>query len=199
MPTPNGRAAIVSQPAVPPTAETQSAVPQFDQAEAAAGLGLLQLQANASDPMSQPGWVKRRVEKLEFLDTRAVRWEISVDFEVPENAPSVHRGGEKFHLVPIHSLTKVNLITFDLRDEKSATVWLPTSLETTQLLQAALVYWASDNLGIEARDLPGQLVTDLGRIISSQLSEAQGRSARPADRLQSDHRPAPVTAGQAAG
>ncbi len=146
-------------------------MPQFDQAEAAAGLGLLQLQAKASDPVSQPGWIKRRVEKLEFLDTRAVRWEISVDFEVPENAPSIHRGGEKFHLVPIHSLTKVNLITFDLRDEKSATVWLPTSLETTKLLQAALVYWACENLGIEARDLPGQLVTDLGRIISAQLSE----------------------------
>jgi hypothetical protein len=58
----------------------------FDDTEAAAGLALLQLQAKASDPMSQPGWVKRRVEKLEFLDTRAVRWEISVDFEVPESS-----------------------------------------------------------------------------------------------------------------
>ena len=136
-----------------------------------AGLALLQLQAKASDPMSQPSWVKRRVEKLEFLDTRAVRWEISVDFEVPENAPAIHRGGEKFHLVPIHSLTKASLIAFDLRDERSATVWLPTSRENTRLLQAALVYWASENLGIEARDLPGELVTDLGRIISSPLAE----------------------------
>src|SRR5262249_55888629 len=97
----------------------EPANPPVHRAEAAAGLGLLQLQAKASDPMSQPGWIKRRVEKLEFLDTRAVRWEISVDFEVPENAPSVHRGGEKFHLVPIHSLTKANLIAFDLRDERS--------------------------------------------------------------------------------
>ncbi|HET7014963.1 MAG TPA: hypothetical protein VFI65_13695 [Streptosporangiaceae bacterium] len=146
-------------------------MPHIDHAEAAAGLALLQLQAKASDPMSQPSWVKRRVEKLEFLDTRAVRWEISVDFEVPESAPAIHRGGERFHLVPIHSLTKASLIAFDLRDEKSATVWLPTSRENTQLLQAALVYWASENLGIEAPDLPEQLVTDLGRIISSPLSE----------------------------
>ena len=147
------------------------AIPHFDQDEAVAGLGLLQLQAKASDPMSQPSWVKRRVEKLEFLDTRAVRWEISVDFEVPEDAPAIHRGGERFHLVPIHSLTKANLISFDLRDERSATIWLPTSRETTQLLQAALVYWAQENLGGEARDLPGELVTDIGRIISSPLAE----------------------------
>jgi hypothetical protein len=146
-------------------------MPHFDQAEAAAGLALLQLQAKASDPMSQPSWVKRRVEKLEFLDTRAVRWEISVDFEIPENAPAIHRGGERFQLVPIHSLTKASLIAFDLRDEHSSTVWLPTSRENTQLLQAAMVYWACDNLGIEAPDLPAELVTDLGRIISSPLSE----------------------------
>lgn len=155
-----------------PADEQVPAIPHFDTDEAVAGLGLLQLQAKASDPMSQPSWVKRRVEKLEFLDTRAVRWEISVDFEVPQDAPAIHRGGETFYLVPIHSLAKASLIAFDLRDERSATVWLPTSRETTQLLQAALVYWARENLGGgRARDLPDELVTDIGRIISSQLAE----------------------------
>jgi hypothetical protein len=171
MPTPPGLGIGVQPTQAPPAGELLPAIPHFDQDEAAAGLGLLQLQAKASDPMSQPSWVKRRVEKLEFLDTRAVRWEISVDFEVPPDAPAIHRGGERFHLVPIHSLTKASLIAFDLRDERSATIWLPTSRETTQLLQAALVYWARENLGGRARDLPDELVTDIGRIISSQLSE----------------------------
>ena len=107
-----------------------------------------------------------------------MRWEISVDFEVPESAPAIHRGGERFHLVPIHSLTKASLIAFDLRDEKSATVWLPTSRENTQLLQAALAYWACENLGIEAKDLPGPLVTDLHRIISSPLAGFRARRPR---------------------
>jgi hypothetical protein len=53
--------------------------------DARTGLALLMLLAEAADPHAQD-WVNRRVEQLEFLDTRAVRWQVSVDFFVPENA-----------------------------------------------------------------------------------------------------------------
>src|ERR1700685_1388659 len=44
------------------------------------GLAILQLLAEAADSPPQSRWVHRRVAQLEFLDTRAVRWRISVDF-----------------------------------------------------------------------------------------------------------------------
>src|SRR5690242_15948008 len=90
----------------------------FDRHAARVGGALLRLQARASDPRSQPGWVNRRVEQLEFLDTRAVRWKVSVDFFVPEDAPIVELGDETFRLIPITSLPKTNLIAFNLRDER---------------------------------------------------------------------------------
>jgi hypothetical protein len=70
------------------------------------------LLAEAADPHAQD-WVNRRVEQLEFLDTRAVRWQVSVDFVLPENAPLINVGGRKFRLVPLTSWEKSDLVAFD--------------------------------------------------------------------------------------
>jgi hypothetical protein len=121
-------------------------VPPFDQQSARTGLALLQLQAKAADQDSQPSWVRRRVQQLEFLDTRAVRWRVSVDFVVPASAPEAELGDQKFYLVPITTMAKSDLVAFSLRDEQAAAVWMPTSAETTNLLAAALVYWAATDL-----------------------------------------------------
>ncbi|HWF79309.1 MAG TPA: hypothetical protein VN695_01920, partial [Streptosporangiaceae bacterium] len=37
---------------------------RFDSQAARVGLALLQIQARASDPKSQPGWVNRRVQQI---------------------------------------------------------------------------------------------------------------------------------------
>jgi hypothetical protein len=153
-------------------------VPEFDLKAARVGLALLQLQARASDPQSQPGWVNRRVEQLEFLDIRAVCWRVSIDFVVPQEAPSVQLGDEKFQLIPIASMAKANLVAFSLCDEQSAAVWMPTSRETAHRLASALVYWASQNLKLAPQNLPLTLVKDLEQIVRAEPREL--RSSPPA-------------------
>src|SRR5215469_7513274 len=138
---------------------------RFDLQAARMGLALLSLQAKASDPLTQPGWINRRVQQLEFLDTRAVRWHVSVDFVVPDGAPRVRLGNRIYHLVPVTALAKTDLVAFSLRDEQAAAVWMPTSQETTHYLASALVYWASQDLKREPDELPAALVTDIWRIV----------------------------------
>jgi hypothetical protein len=148
---------------------------QFDLSAASIGLALLQLEAKASDPEQQPGWVNRRVEQLRFLDTRAVRWRVSIDFTVPPETPSVRLGVEQFQLVPITSLPKAGLVAFDLRDEHSATLWLPTSQQTTHYIASALVFGASQELGVAPQQVPPALVHDLERIVLRLPGEFRSR------------------------
>jgi hypothetical protein len=150
-------------------------VPEFDR-EASIGGALLRLQVRTSDAQRQPDWVNRRVEQLEFIDTRAVRWQVSIDFNVPEGAPRIRRGDEEFRLVPITSLAKTNLVRFSMRDETSAAVWMPTSQETARYLVSALVHWASQELRIKDKELPQALVQDLERIVSG---DPRGLRSRP--------------------
>jgi hypothetical protein len=128
------------------------------------GLALLALQAQAADRRVL-GWVKRRVEQLEILDTRAVRWRVSVDFEVPVEAPVIYAGAEEYRLVPVTTLPKGDLVAFDLRDERDEALWLPTSNENNRLLAPALVVRARRILG--RNRLPGTLERDLMWIAAS--------------------------------
>ena len=139
-------------------------------AEAAKGLALLRLMAEAADANEESlHWVNRRVEQLEFLDERAVRWRVSVDFEVPETAPTTRVAGQDFRLVPLTSWEKDNLVAFDLRDEGGNAVWLPTSAETNGLLSSALIYWAQDILKWSA-DKRGETLK-LKRTLTAIVSE----------------------------
>lgn len=146
--------------------------------DARTGLALLMLLAEAADPHAQD-WVNRRVEQLEFLDTRAVRWQVSVDFVVPENAPLVDVGGRKFRLVPLTSWEKSDLVAFNLRDEAGNTLWLPTSEYTTRVLASALTFWASILLPPALRGspatggLPGRLQDVLETIVFSEPAGPQ--------------------------
>jgi hypothetical protein len=137
------------------------------------GLALLRLMAEAADKQS-PDWVKRRVEQLEFLDERAVRWRVSIDFVVPETAPVTHVGGRPFRLVPLTSWEKNNLVAFDLRDDGGNTTWLPTSKDTDRMLSSALAYWARDIL----HELPPQLEKTLEAIVSEWPSREQKAAER---------------------
>ena len=122
----------------------------------------------------------RRVESLEFLDTRAVRRRISVDFDVPADAPRIVVGGQEFRLVPITNLPKGNLVAFDLRDENEQALWLPTSEYSSHLLASALIYWARQVLippgGFASfqliTGLP-KLATDLTKIVCEETAEQE--------------------------
>jgi hypothetical protein len=135
-----------------------------DRDEADTGLVLLALQAEAADNR-KPGWIKRRVEHLEFLDTRAVRWRVSVDFEVPPQAPAVRVGQTTYRLVPITTLPKGDLVAFDLRDEAGAALGMPTADETNRRVAPAMVVRARTVLGVPR--LPGTLERDLMRIVAT--------------------------------
>lgn len=105
------------------------------------GLAFLRLLAEAADPEAKD-WVNRRVQQLEFLDTRAVQWRVSIDFNVPDDAPVITVGPERFRLVPVTPWEKANLVAFDLRDEGGNTMWLPNTELTTGQLSAGLTQWA---------------------------------------------------------
>ena len=139
-------------------------------AEAAKGLALLRLMAEAADANEESlHWVNRRVEQLEFLDERAVRWRVSVDFEVPGTAPTTRVAGQDFRLVPLTSWEKDNLVAFDLRDEGGNAVWLPSSAETNCLLSSALIYWAQDILYRMGK--PEEVTLELKETLKAIVSE----------------------------
>jgi len=130
-----------------------------------AGLLMLWLQASACMPDS---WVTRRVEQLEFLDTRAVRWRVSIDFVVPEDAPLI---ADKTRLLPVTSVSKGGLVAFDMRDESGNAIWLPTSDWTSRRLSSALCFNASRLLN---GALPESVNHDLSNVASN---DGAGRRA----------------------
>jgi hypothetical protein len=148
------------------------------------GLAFLQLLAEAADPNAQD-WVYRRVQQLEFLDTRAVQWRVSVDFRVPDEAPIVTFGKENFRLVPLTPWEKANLVAFNLREETGNTMWLPNSERTTRQLSGALIQWAKFILSHppsgsgEPVPFPAELGTLLNEIVC----------IKPSERIKSDDDP----------
>jgi hypothetical protein len=143
-----------------PTAQTGST----GRDDADSGLVLLALQAQAADYRA-PSWIKRRVEQLQFLDTRAVRWRMSVDFEVPPQAPQLPSAQGSYRLVPVTTLPKGDLVAFDLRDEAGAALWMPTAEETNRRIAPAMVIRALSVLDVSK--LPGSLDQDIMRIVAT--------------------------------
>lgn len=149
------------------------AAPEADAVEdvARTGLELLRLLAEAADRDAKD-WVNRRMEQLEFLDTRAVRWRVSVDFDVPAGAPTIVVGGTEFRLVPLTSWNKADLVAFDLRDEAGNALWMPNSEGMTTRLVAGLSRWASVILNDDPPiPFPEALGPMLEKIVSSRPPE----------------------------
>src|SRR5690349_19911099 len=132
------------------------------------GRALLRLRADAA-ATEKLNWVNRRVEHLEFLDTRATCWRISVDFNVPATAPCMSAAGQEFRLVPITTLPKGNLSAFDFRDENGAALWLPTSEECNKFLASAITHWATEILAKAPSNVEinlSEIISDLTEIVS---------------------------------
>jgi hypothetical protein len=147
--------------------ESENSPPSTGVTAVPGGSSLLRLYLEASLPGSE-SWVQRRVVQLQFLDERAVRWRVSIDFIVPDAAPTVTLGGVSYRLIPLTLLPKGDLADFDLRDESGNALWLPTALHTSKLLAKGL-------LGI-ARQVLGGSPTPAGlkEILRSIVSEDPG-------------------------
>jgi hypothetical protein len=126
------------------------------------GLALLELLAVGADSPSP--WVNRRVAQLEFIDTRAVRWLISVDFTVAETAPLM--GSAPRLLLPITRWRKSGTVTVDFRDEQGAAIPLITAEETICFMTAALYRWAAVILQGKGLDEPEQMFAEVRKIVS---------------------------------
>jgi hypothetical protein len=159
--------------------------PHADKHMEESGLRLLGLYAAVSaDPdtaaqakqtaQANVGWLKRRVEQVEFLSGCAVRWRVSVDFTVPREAPTINEGGGALRLVPIAVLPKGNLIAFDLRDEAGAALPMPTSEESSDLLAAGMIAYARSVLNA---DPPEELTEDLKLIIRTDPDDKEHKDA----------------------
>jgi hypothetical protein len=120
------------------------------------GRSLLLVRAQASGA-EETRWVHRRVQQVEFLDAQAVRWRMSLDFDVPLAAPLVDSYGRSFRLVPLTTLPKGQLVTVDFRDERQAAIPLLTAKKANYYLCAGMCEWAknilrSQSLSVEIRD-----------------------------------------------
>ena len=132
--------------------------PALDQAAAEAGLAFLALRAD-------PQWIHRRIERLEFIDTATVQWRISIDFFIPDSAPTVNFGDDLILLVPITDLPKGRFPEVSRGDGRGSSPWLPIEAETTHRLASALIAMASVIVG---RDLPSSLIGSVEEAVSAE-------------------------------
>jgi hypothetical protein len=181
---------LVRRPDTPPSYQDDQSVPTPEESDISEpdppspavdttaqdrGMKLLELLAEAAPPEDgKTGWVNRRVEQLEFLDTRAVRWRRSIDFVVPPDAPEVQIGAEDARLVPVTTMPKRPLVAFDLRDEDEKAICMPTSEETGAMIAPALVWLAKCNF---KRSLPDGLDKDLEKIVTAGPGEYEAEYA----------------------
>jgi hypothetical protein len=136
--------------------------PEAGDRDAAARIGISLLRARA-----ETDWIHRRMQQLEFIDTQAVRWRVSVECFIPDSAPAVSVGRERLRLIPITDLPKGEFPIVNHGDRRLGPVWLPHIGEITQLLASALIYMASSELGTEPEHLPELLEEEIRRIVAA--------------------------------
>ena len=120
-------------------------------------------------------WVHRRIERVSFLDDRAIRRQVSLDFELPDHAPASDLGESDHYLVPLALLRKTPLVGFDLRDESGASVPVLTRHQNGDVAWSVLVAYA-EAITIDIRDddpLPEGLLDDLRTITTTPPDEAR--------------------------
>jgi len=99
-------------------------------------------------------WIRRRVERISFVDRRLVRRHVSIDFSVPKTAE--WRLDKRERLIPISMIAKwPPLLNFDLRDGEKALPLLTTT-ENACMDEAALLSIAKRLRGADS-DLPNQI------------------------------------------
>jgi hypothetical protein len=130
------------------------------------GLVLLAIEA-------EQDWKYRWRQQLKIVDTAAIRWRVSIDFFIPESAPTASVGGELIRLVPISTLPKGQFPVVNHRDGRAKPVWLPKIEETANCLELALCARASMLLGTKPRQLPKTLQDEFKLITSANMDNLQ--------------------------
>ena len=99
-------------------------------------------------------WIRRRVEKITFVDARTVRRQVSVDFELPLVPPLDKRMEPPVYLVPLALLHKEPLVGFDLRDEGGSSLPVLTKEENGFVTWSALASIATFISGPKTTRIP---------------------------------------------
>jgi hypothetical protein len=152
-------------------AGSEQSIPGIEQPSDESELGTLVL---ALTDRAQE-WVHRRVESVEFRDDRTVRRSVSVDFTLPDWAPSVTLAkNHVVRLVPLAHLKKRPLVGFDVFDEAGQSVPLLTATQTGRVVAEGLVASARKLVhGGLTRTLQPSLEQDLRAITGDNLEEAR--------------------------
>ena len=93
-------------------------------------------------------WVLRRVEKVAFERDRSVSRRITIEINVPEDAPEFLFEDEKYWLIPLSIMRRRTLVNLDLRDEVDRSVGLP-GLRLNQQFDASVLLAAAAAAGIQ--------------------------------------------------
>jgi hypothetical protein len=152
-------------------AGAEQGVPGVDQPSDESELGTLLL---ALTDRAQE-WVHRRVESVEFRDDRTVLRSVSVDFTLPDWAPSVTLAkNHVVRLVPLAHLKKRPLVGLDVFDEAGQSIPLLTGTQTGRMVAEGLVAFARKLVhGGLTGTLQPSLEQDLRAITGDNLEEAR--------------------------
>ena len=125
-------------------------------------------------------WVHRRIERVSFLDDRAIRRQVSIDFELPDYAPASDLAESDHYLVPLALLRKTPLVGFDLRDESGSSIPVLTRHQNGDVAWSVLVAYAEAiTMDIRGDDpLPENLLNDLRTITTTPPEEARACRGR---------------------
>jgi hypothetical protein len=107
-------------------------------------LDMLRLAPGITEMLRDPSWVHRVVESIEFLDEARVRRQVSLDFTVPEVAPSGDSGDV---YIPLQVLTKGIIKALEVGDGEGRSVPVLTSDENGILAGEVLIEQATKVFG----------------------------------------------------
>jgi hypothetical protein len=85
-------------------------------------------------------WVSRRVEHVSFRDDRSVVRRVTVEFNVPEQAPIFRADdGQDYSLVPLSVMRRKTLVNFQLRDDEDRPVAVPSLRQNQAITESVLL------------------------------------------------------------
>lgn len=125
--------------------------------------------------LTNPEWVRRRVEQITFVDEGTVRRRVSVDFELPQWYATRHL---PTWFAPLALLMKKPLVNFDLRDENEAVLPLLGSDGSQSVVIAALITYAASVLQERGLSLGVDVKQDLEAVAKCDLTEAEQAVSR---------------------
>lgn len=135
--------------------------------------------------LSWDHWTHRRVERITYCDSDALRRDVSVDFTLPNWFHEIRQGKNrsvpeveaKRQLVPIGFLRKGVLVNFGIRNEAEVSLPLLNSAQNAQVAEAVLLSIAERALEIK---IPNEIHCDIRNLVRAE-HHLDGESDSPAE------------------